>query len=132
MTRKQIDEYINKIINLKRSDIRKELDDLSGDIKYTIFLDTGGINYVLSKIAYSIFCSCKKIDNNIRIKISLFNLICKEYDSLFYKNECIENEKDNWYKNKYIKEREEKLKTVIPIIEDFLKSIDIDIDIENK
>lgn len=126
MTRKQIDQYIDKIYNLKRSELRNELEKLcikSGiDKRVTIFLDNGGPGYVLETIASKIYFSGKEINKDVRIKVTIFFIIYREFNSVFYYNECIEKE-DEWGKTYYIKEKEEKRKIVDTKIKEFLKEI---------
>jgi hypothetical protein len=92
------------------------------DKRNSIFLDNGGVSYVLDTIAKNIYYSGKEIIKDIRIKVTIFYIIHREFDSIFYYNECIEKE-DEWSKRHYIKEKEEKIKNVDTKIEEFLKEI---------
>jgi hypothetical protein len=111
---------------LKRSELRNELEKLcieaGVDKRVTIFLDNGGISYVLETIVAKIYFSGKEISKDIRIKLTIFHIIHKEFNSIFYYNECIEKENE-WGKTYYIKEKEEKRKNINTKIEEFLKEI---------
>ncbi|MDD5649387.1 MAG: hypothetical protein PHF86_03070 [Candidatus Nanoarchaeia archaeon] len=91
-------KYFDKLLSLTNPE--KEIEVLCKELgikqeKYLIFINAGGISYVIRKIASDIIFSLLKIDNKSRVKLALFHLVSDS--DIFYINKEIEQQrKESW------------------------------------
>jgi len=119
-------KYIEKILNLKKEDLKDEIKELCNeaniDSKYIImFLETSGINYTLDTLSSEIIYSGRKINKDTRLKISIFNIIERNFNSIFYLNTEIAKESNNWYRSRHENTKKEGIEKIKPKIENLLE-----------
>lgn len=70
-----------------------------------IFRETGGLNFVLKDLVFSIYCSDNKINPSIRKKIKILTIL--EKNNIFLLNETSKSTKNEWLKQQNLKELNE-------------------------
>jgi len=101
--------YLDKILDFTKEEVVTEIKSLCIDLgfdphNYTLGIETGGIGYVLEKIASSIYMSRKQIHEKIRQKLLLVYLAEEtigSFSNIFSINDSLKNMK----KDSYQKER---------------------------
>jgi len=108
--------YLNKIRLLTPPGVVEEIKDICKLLnvnpkKYLIFRDTGGLSYMLGKIAENCFFSMQPIDPDIRFKLSVLMTCSKATKSvctIFELNRNLEDSTNTyWLRDRYTKELEE-------------------------
>jgi hypothetical protein len=107
-----IKKYVDYLFDIQRENLRKEISKLFEECKvdpkrYTMFLECVGINYVIRDLISDIYLSGLYIEKNIMLKIAIFNLVMENNLDIFRINDNIRNEKNDWWKEKIIKEKKE-------------------------
>jgi hypothetical protein len=117
-------EYLDKIVNFSNKESIEEISNICKELsmnqnhQYLIFIDTGGFDYVIDRIASDIFLSLKEIDEISRNKLALLSIVNNtiiDFSNIFgINNSLINLKEDNWLKEK---EEERRARTLSKIKE---------------
>lgn len=122
MVKKDKKAYLEYLLLINEEDIRKEIERICDEAKlekhYTIFIDTGGVNYVLEKIAADIYLSESKINEDVRFKLYILDKIYtkrqdKGIGNIYSLKKQYIRETSTYYKEKLLNEIEELKKQII-------------------
>ena len=115
-------KYLEKLFKLTIGTTFKEIHSICEEVGfnpdyYTIMIDTGGLSYTIKKIAHNLYLSRRPIDDTIRQKLLLFNIVVETSVNLanFPRiNDIIKQEKKgSWSFNR---EAEKKSKLITEVL----------------
>ena len=94
-------KYLEKLFKLTTDTAPKEICSICEEVgfnpkHYTMMIDVGGLSYTIEKIAHELYLSRRPIDDTIRQKLFLFNIVIEtsvDYVSFPRINDVIKLEK---------------------------------------